>query len=81
MPPGPQPLNRFGDDCGALPVEVRRRLVQDHQRRIAQECPRQGDATTLSGGERAAAVSDERLVAEGQRLDEPVRPREHGRIA
>jgi hypothetical protein len=36
--PVPQTLDRLGDDVGANRVEVGRRLVEYHERRVAQKC-------------------------------------------
>ena len=44
-------------------VEVRGRLVEDDERRVAQERARERDPAPLAGRQRAAAVADERLVA------------------
>ncbi len=75
-----QALDGLGDDVGARPVEVGGRLVEDHERRVAQERPRQCDAPALAGGERAATVADDRLVAARQRPHEAVGACEHGRV-
>ncbi|OLC21297.1 MAG: hypothetical protein AUH33_02145 [Chloroflexi bacterium 13_1_40CM_68_21] len=37
-------------------VERRGRLVQDHERRVAEECAREGDALPLSRHRRACLV-------------------------
>ena len=81
MRPVAQPLDRLCDDARARAVEVGRRLVQNHERRAAHERPGQRDAPALARRQRAAPVADERLVAERQRLDEPVGAREHGCVA
>ena len=63
MRPSPQPLDRRADELGALGVEVRGRLVEDDERRVAQERARERDPLALAGRERPAAVADDRLVA------------------
>ena len=62
----PQPLDRRADELGALGIEVRRRLVEDDEGRVAQERARERDPLQLAGGKRAAAVADDGLVPVGQ---------------
>ena len=92
--PGPRPRrrDRVGDHGRGLRVEVRRRLVEDQQRRVPHQRPGQRDAALLAGRQPPAAVADPRVVAApelrdelggaGQRgglLDPPARPRRSGR--
>ena len=56
----------------ALGVEVRVRLVQHHQERIAVERAGEGDALPLAGRERQPGVAEPRIVAVGQLQDEVV---------
>ncbi len=51
-------LDRVGNQLGAQRVEVGGRLVEKHERRIAQEGPRQPEPAALARGQRAAAVAD-----------------------
>ena len=61
-------------DCGlALRVETCGRLVQDEDRRIAQDGARNRDPLPLPTGDPRAALPEHRLVAAGQHLDEVVR--------
>ena len=73
--PSPRRVDRLADELGALGVEVGGRLVEDHERRVAQERARERDAPRLARRQRPAAVADHRLVALGQRRDEAVRGR------
>ena len=73
--PGAQPLDRLADELGARRVEVRGRLVEDHERRVAQERARERDPLPLAGRERPPALADDRLVPVGQRGDEARRRR------
>ena len=74
-----QPSDGVGDDRDALGVEVGGRLVEDDERRVAQERAREPDPAALAGRQRALAVPDQRGVAERQRADEVVRARPGGR--
>ena len=47
--------------AGAERVEMRGRLVQQQQRRIAQECPGQRDALALTGRQLQPAVAERRV--------------------
>ena len=73
-----QLLDRLADEARALPVEVRRRLVEDHEPRVAQERARQRDALTLTRRERAPALAENRPVSGRQLFDEPVGAGERG---
>ena len=59
-------------------IEIGRRLVEDDERRIAQERARQPDPPALARRQRAPAVAHERPVAAGQRADEGVGTGERG---
>ena len=52
--PGPKPLDRLADELGALRIEVGGRLVEDHERRVAEERARERDPLA-AGRPRAAA--------------------------
>ncbi len=60
------------DDVGTGRVEVRGGLVEDDQRCIAQEGPRQADALALTRGEPAATLAHDRVVPLGQSANELV---------
>ena len=70
------PLGEIGEsllhDVLALGVEVGGGLVQDEDRGILQERPREGDPLPLPPGELHAALPGEALVAVGHRDDEVV---------
>ena len=65
----------------ALGVEVRRRLVENHERRVAEERTGEREPASLSGRELAPTVPDDRLEAAGKPRDECVRTRKRGRFA
>ncbi len=67
-----QHVDRVGDDRGALRIEVGRRLVEQHQRRVPQERARERDAPPLTRRERTSSFADHRLVSVGKRADELV---------
>src|SRR3954468_784995 len=59
-------------------VHRRRRVIEDQDPRIRQECPRDGDALPLPTRERQPALADDRRVSLGKPLDEGVRLRAPG---
>ena len=63
----------------ARSVETRRRLVEDEDRRIAKDRPRDRDPLSLPAREPDAALPELGVVPVGQGLDECVRPRCLGR--
>mmetsp|Transcript_27545 Transcript_27545/g.91635 ORF Transcript_27545/g.91635 Transcript_27545/m.91635 type:complete len:233 (+) Transcript_27545:524-1222(+) len=63
-----------------LIVERARRLVEQQQRRVAHERPRQRDALLLPAGEGGAGSADPRLEAARQRRDEVERVCLAGRL-
>ena len=65
-----EPLERVGDERGALGVEIRRGLVEDEERRVAQQRAGQRQAADLSGGEPDAPFAERRRVPVRQRGDE-----------
>ena len=67
-----QALDRLAHELGALGVEIGRRLVEDDERRVAEEGAREGDPPPLARRERAPAVADHGVV--------PVRQAEHERV-
>ena len=71
--PGPKPLDRLADELGARRVEIGGRLVQDHERRVAEEGARERDPLALAGRERPPAFADDGVVALRQRDDEVIR--------
>jgi hypothetical protein len=56
-----------------LRIEVGGDFIQKDHRRIEQESARQGNALRLAGAQPGAALADNRLVTQRQRLDELVR--------
>ena len=66
-PPGLQAPDRAGHDGGALGVEVGGRLVEDHQRCVSDERPREGDPPALARRQGSLAIADDRGVPVGQR--------------
>ena len=62
----------------ALRVEIRVRLIEHDQERIAIERPRQRNALGLTGRKRAAAFADLGLIAFGQAHDQIVHARGSG---
>ena len=71
-PTAEQPYHGLAHGLGARRVEVGGRLVQDDERGVAEERPREGDPPDLPRGERPAAVTDDGLVAAGQPTNEAV---------
>jgi undecaprenyl-diphosphatase len=61
-------------------VQGRLRLLDDQQRRVAQDGPRQGNAVLLADAQGVAQLADGRLVALGQLLDEVVGVGQLGRL-
>ena len=68
-----QPLHRLLDQRLRFRIEARRRLVQDQDRRVRQERPRQRHALSLAAGQLHAALADQRAIAGRQAGDEVVR--------
>ena len=71
-PPLGEPLERLLHRALGLRVERRGRLVEDEDRRVAQDRPRDRDALLLAAREAVAALADDRVVALGQRGDQLV---------
>ena len=63
----------------SLDVESGRRLVHDHDRRVAHPGPRDADPLPLASRERLSPLAHHRVVPIRERLDELVRLREPGR--
>ena len=64
-------IGKRGGDLGlAFGVERRGRLVEQQQRRIAQNGARDGDALALATRQRDAALADRRVESVRQRRDE-----------
>ena len=59
----------------ALRIETRRRFVEDHDRRILQKDPRDGESLTLAARQLHAALAHARLESLGEPLDELERMR------
>ena len=64
--PAPSRCDGAAHVLHARGIEVGRRLVEDDERRIAQERARQPDPPALARRQRAPTVADDRLVAAGQ---------------
>jgi hypothetical protein len=75
---GGEPVDRGHDQPFRSDVHRARRLVEDQDRRIAQERPGQRDALPLADRQPQSAVADERLVTVGEARDEGVRVRSLG---
>ena len=58
------------DELFALHVDVARRFVQDEDRRIAEDGPRESDPLTLPSRELAAFGADHRLISLGRALQD-----------
>ncbi len=58
-----QAVERLLDHGLALRIDGGQRLVEDQDRRVAQERAGDGDALALAAGEPHAALADDRLVA------------------
>ena len=56
-------------------VEVRVRLVQNHQERVAVQCTRQCDTLCLASGQRSAALANLRFISIRQADDQFVHAR------
>ena len=70
-----QAIHGFEDHGFGLHVDRARRLVEDQERRVLQECARQRDPLALATGELNPALSDRRRIAARQARDEVVRAR------
>ncbi len=68
--PAHQPVERVLDDGLALRVHRGERLVQDQDRRVAEQRARDRDALALAARQPHPALAHHRLVALGQRHDE-----------
>ena len=75
-----QSLQSLYDERFGFSIERRRRLVEDQDRRVANEGARDADALALSSRERRSALADDRVVTLGQSGDEFVGVREPGGI-
>ena len=73
-----QPLERGLHQRLALGIERGGRLVEQEQRRVAQDRARDRDALALAAGERDAALADRRLETLRQAVDEFGRQRKLG---
>ena len=71
--PAPRRAIAVDDDRLRVGIEVRGRLVEDHEARIAQERARDRDALPLAAAQPDPVLADGRLVAVGQVIDELVR--------
>jgi hypothetical protein len=69
-PPAHQIVETSLDKAFILRIKGARRLVEKQKRRVSQESARDGNALTLSTGERYAALADGRLESLRQAIDE-----------
>ena len=76
-----QPLERLLDQPLALRIERAGRLVEQQQRRVAQDGPRDGDALALPAGQPDALLAQEGREASGRRSRNSQRRRGLGRGA
>ena len=60
--PTPRRRYRVRHDLHAPRVEVRRRLVEQHERCVLEKRARQADAPALAGRQRASAIADLRRI-------------------
>ena len=67
-----QRFHRLLQTVFVLGIDIRRRLVEDDDRRVLQDGTRNGNALALTARKARATVSDHSIVALGQRLDEVV---------
>src|SRR5690606_25207761 len=65
-------LDRLLDEALGFRVERGCRLVEDQNRRVAQDRPGNGDPLSLSAGQTRAALTEDRVVTLGQLHDEVV---------
>ena len=72
-------VERLLDEPLGLRVERARRLVEDEDRRVAQDRPRDRHPLLLAAREAVAALADDGVVAVGQRRDHVVDARSGGR--
>ena len=63
---------RLADAVLGLDVDARGGVVEDQDARVHDQRAGDGDALTLSAGQRQPALADDRLVAVGQGADERV---------
>src|SRR5579875_1220303 len=68
-PPLREPVERLLDEPLGLGVERGGRLVEDEDRRVAEDRPRDRDPLLLAAREAVAALADDRVVALGERGD------------
>ena len=68
-----QPVERLLDHRLVLGIDRGQRLVEDQDRRVAQQRAGDRQALALAAGQPGAALADHGLVAVRQRLDEVVR--------
>ena len=74
-----QPLHRVLDQRLGVAVQARCRLIQDQDRRVGQERPRQRHALALAAGQLHPALPDQRRIAARKPDDEVVRVGQPGR--
>ena len=68
--PAHQPVERLLDHRLVLRIDRRERLVEQQDRRVAQQSAGDGDALALAAGELDALLADDGAIALGQARDE-----------
>ena len=75
-PPLPEPRECAADNFRTLRVEIRSRLVEDHERRIAEKRAGDRDPPPLTRGKRPPPVADNGPETVGEPADELIGSRE-----
>ena len=78
--PGESDAERLLHERFGLGVEVAGGFVEDHDRRVLQQQPRDGEALLLAARQPVAALADDGVVAVGQRRDHVVDARLAARL-
>ena len=76
--PAHELLKRVEDQRLRRRIQSRRRLVEDQDRGVADDRPRDGDSLLLAAGQRDASLADHRVVAFRQLTNEHVGIRQLG---
>src|ERR1700676_2656760 len=74
-----QTVQRLDDCFFRSGIQTRRGLVEDQDRSIANDGPRNGDTLTLPAGQRYAALAEHGVVPFGHFFDELMRVGDFGR--
>ena len=76
-PPLEQPLDSLHHQLLVLCIQGARRLIEQHDRRVLQEDPRQCNSLPLATAQTGAAVPNQSIVARRERVHKVV---DHGRL-